>query len=141
MAKTKKPPLPLEKTIKDQILAYLIANQFLAWIQNQGMMITEHKGKERAVRFSTMPGISDLQAIRNGRIVFIEVKRSAKEELRSDQEVFLGAVNRYGGIGFAAWSIEMVYETLSRFFPMIPPELYYNLVAQKAIFASVAIES
>lgn len=124
-----KPKQRLEKNIQDDIKAYLIANQFLAWRNNQGAMIAEHKGRTRKIKFSTMPGISDLQAVREGRAVFIEVKRSSKEEPTEDQKIFLQAVRRYGGIAFVASSIEDVYGNLNEYFSMLLPIDYYNQLA------------
>ncbi len=134
-----KKKLPLEKTIKDDIIAYLVANQFLAWVNNQGAMFGEYKGKKRKVKFSSMPGISDVQAVREGRAVFIEVKRKSGDSGSDEQQVFLQSVKRYGGFAFIATSIEDVYGELCGYFKMITPDDYYNQTRlhQKAIETSI----
>lgn len=124
-----------EKSIQDQTIAYLVFNRFLVWRNNQGSMISEYKGKTRKVRFSTMDGISDLQAVKDGRAIFIEMKKNQKEidKAPMHQQVFIASVQRYGGVGFFACSLEQVYENLVKagFSGLQPPE-FYNQHASKS---------
>jgi len=112
----------LEKSIQNDIIAYLVRCGYLVWRNNQGAMFGEHKGKKWAVKFSTMEGISDLQGIipplkfysalhQHGVPLFIEVKRPGKKPSKK-QNIFLSAARKYGAIAFWADSVDMVRDEL-----------------------------
>lgn len=128
MPRQSKPPaadLPddadrLEKSIQNDIIAYLVRCGYLVWRNNQGAMFGEHKGKKRMVKFSTMEGISDLQGIIPPRPTgqcplgvpfFIEVKRPGKKPSKK-QNIFLNAARKYGAVAFWAISVQSVYDQL-----------------------------
>ncbi|OCC14769.1 hypothetical protein DBT_1829 [Dissulfuribacter thermophilus] len=90
-----------EKVITRQIMAWVSWNGFFVWKQWQGPM--------------SRPGVSDiLGVLPGGRFLAIEVK-TRRGRLTRRQEAFLSAVNRQGGLGFVARSLEDVVGTLESY--------------------------
>ena len=106
-----------EKQIQDSILGYLKLKGIFSWRNNTGSMMATYKGKVRRIRFG-FRGVSDILGIAPlshglapGRFFAIEVKRAGKTPT-ADQQAFLDAVKREGGIAIVARSLKDVQEIL-----------------------------
>lgn len=107
-----------EKHVQDAICEYLIYQGFLVLRINSGAAQGEYKGVKRLIRFvwwwalgiaKKSAGVSDVLALRDGRLFAIEVKRPGKANNTSEaQDEFLAAVNRHGGVGIVADSVDVV---------------------------------
>jgi Holliday junction resolvase len=60
------------------------------------------------------PGLADLTAVRDGRVVWIEVKRPGGR-LSKDQEKFAEEIRRHGGRYVVASSVEEALAAVERF--------------------------
>ena len=89
---------PSEKQITDNIRKYLSIKNIWHWKQWQGPM-------------SQPRGVSDIIGILHGRLLAIEVKKPGGK-LSLFQERFLENVNKRGGIGFVAYSVDDVIRAL-----------------------------
>lgn len=99
---------PLEKDIQKAILNYLEATHIFAWRNNTGAGFnTNPNGKKYFIRFSTKGAPDILGCLREGRLLAIEVKRPGGVASK-DQEEFLGAITKLGGLAFVATSIDDV---------------------------------
>ena len=100
------PKPPLESEIQKQCLNWLTLHGILAWRQNSGAMQGTYKGKARFVRFTSIQGVSDILACANdGTFIACEVKRPGGK-LRPEQELFLAAVRKRGGVAIVAHSLD-----------------------------------
>jgi hypothetical protein len=113
---------PLEKAIQRQMLDWLKIMGFRAWRQNSGSMPTEYKGKTRFIRFNTQDGLSDIGGWVPAKKMnstwsvplYIEVKRPGNKASPL-QQYFIDCVNKDGGIGLVATSLdEMISGLTSR---------------------------
>lgn len=102
-----------EKTIENHILIYLKSRGVFAW-KNQSVGVFDPSKK--IYRKSKNPfhinGTSDILGIYKGKLLAIEVK-SAKGVVSDEQEEFINNINKFGGIAFAARSLEDVVEKLN----------------------------
>jgi hypothetical protein len=89
---------PTEAEITSAIRALLKSLGVFAWKNWSGPM-------------SSPKGIADILGCWKGRFVAIEVKRPGGR-ISQEQERFLEAIRRHGGIGFVARSVEDVIESL-----------------------------
>lgn len=85
------------------------------WRQNTGMaQYEDSKGKQRRVRFGT-PGISDICGyMRDGRALFIEIKKEGLKKGTPHQEAFIANAKRMGCIAFIAQSNEDIERELKK---------------------------
>lgn len=89
---------PSEKQITDNIRKYLSIKNIWHWKQWQGPM-------------SQPRGVADIIGIYRGRMLAIEVKKPGG--ILSDfQQRFLENVNKRGGIGFVAFSVDDVIRVI-----------------------------
>lgn len=98
-----------EGEIKKGICDYLAARGVFFWIQPAGK-IPGRRNTSRHMR----NGIADILGIYRGRMLAVEVK-TKEGRLSPEQVEFLDLVNRRGGIGVVARSIEDVQAALKRF--------------------------
>lgn len=96
-----------EAEIKRQICEWLELKRCFFWVQrSSGMM----RGKAYSSRY-TKTGVPDILGVWNGQMIGIEVKRPGGR-VSDDQAEFLTALNKAGGIGLVAYSLEDVIKTL-----------------------------
>jgi hypothetical protein len=95
-----------EAQIKRQICDWLKAMNCFFWIQQAGK-IPGRMNKSVYLR----NGISDILGLWKSRMLAIEVKKP-KGVVSDEQQEFLEMVNRYGGIGFVAYSLSDVINHL-----------------------------
>lgn len=83
------------------------------WRQNTGMATYEDKnGKERKVRYGT-PGISDICGyMRDGRALFIEIKKEGVKKGTPHQEAFIANAKSMRCVAFIAQSNEDIENEL-----------------------------
>ncbi len=86
-----------EKEITQSIRAFLRLSGIFHWKAWQGL--------------GSQKGVSDIIGIHNGKLFALEIK-TKKGRLNEHQKSFLDLVNRNGGIGFVARSVEDVLEGL-----------------------------
>jgi hypothetical protein len=84
-------------------------------VNGGGMHAPGPGGRTRYVRFTSTPGCADILAVLPpaGRFAGIEVKRPGGR-LTADQESFLAAVRRAGGLGLVVHSVGELVEELER---------------------------
>lgn len=102
---------PKEKDIENSILAYLSMVNIFAWkVQSTGLFDPVSKRFRRSNNKYHIRGISDILGIlEGGKMLAIEVKTpKTKNRTTDDQKFFLNEINRNGGIGFVATSIDDV---------------------------------
>lgn len=101
MARTKKPPVPLEKEIQKNIMEVIRYLGMEPYRRNVAAMTAEYKGKRRFIKAGE-PGQSDLWCILpDGRHAEIEVKRPG-EKPNENQTAWLRKTNKLTGASF--WS-------------------------------------
>lgn len=101
-----------EHQIQNQILDYL-KYKGLFWRQNTGAVsFKSNTGRDRFIRFGKK-GISDILGCqkKNGQFTAIEIKRKGNS-LTQYQEEFLKDVNRNGGLGMVAFSLDDVMRVI-----------------------------
>lgn len=124
---------PKESEIQAAILEYLkLVPGVTAWRNNTGAFVGEYKGKRRFVRFG-FPGLADIigwigwcgaregasfncsgsKTYHTARFLAIEVKRPGAQLTRA-QAVFIGTVNRAGGLAIVATCVDDVVKSLGR---------------------------
>lgn len=116
-----KRPVLSEHQIRNAILDLLRYERYLCWTNNSGAitsLYTDKYGrtKSRFTRFGGIPGASDIFAIqpKTGKFIAIEVKKyQTRNQATQNQRTFIDEVNRTGGIGMIAWSVEMVAQKLN----------------------------
>jgi hypothetical protein len=94
---------PLEKEIQTSICQYPDVRRHFWWRNNSGAFETEHGG---FVRFGT-PGSPDIIVVKDGRAIFLEVKRSGSYQ-SPEQKEFQRKAERVGAVYAVARSIEDV---------------------------------
>jgi len=99
----------LESLIQKEIIEYLKANNWLVYKNvSQGQRIQGH-GRV----MSTCKGIPDLSIIKDGRLIYIEVK-TEKGKLSEHQEKWIANAEKYGVKTIVACSVEEVIKGLLR---------------------------
>lgn len=99
-----------ESQIQKQILDYLLYKKYLVWKNNNVGIFKKATGQYIP---SPSLGVSDIiGCTKEGKLLCIEVKRN-NGKLTENQKNFLEAVNKHGGIGFVARSVENVMEQLN----------------------------
>lgn len=117
-------PEPPEHAIQDAVLRYLAIDRRIAWCQRFNTGATRIEGRDakgkptrRFVRFA-FPGCSDiLGQLTSGHFLAVEVKRPSTKPT-PEQAAFLAQVNRAGGLGLIARSVDDVQAALNRFEPL-----------------------
>lgn len=93
----------------NEIRAYISAiGGFSVPVDTPGLLYT---CDGRPAKFGTK-GALDIAATIKGKAVWIDAK-TGKDRLKPDQVKFANAVNRAGGIAFAAWSVDDVRDRLA----------------------------
>lgn len=96
-----------EREIQKSILDYLSLRKINAWRTNSGISFSSYKEKQFITRLAPR-GTSDIIGFLNdGRFLGIEVKKPGGK-VSDDQDIFLNKINRAGGVGFVAYSIDDV---------------------------------
>lgn len=99
------PPAPLESDLLAGALRALALHPRVKWVcrMNSGAMrVKDSNGRQRFVRFHTMPGMSDIIGqMRDGRFIAIEMKRPG-EKPTDDQRAFLELVRAGNGVAGVA---------------------------------------
>lgn len=117
-------PPPSEHRIMNDIIDLLRYDNWFVERNNVGATKIPQVDKygnasSRFVRFNTV-GKADITALKNGVFVAIEVKTpKTYKNVTIYQSNYLEMVNSHGGIGFVAWSVEMVAKKLG--IPMLFP--------------------
>lgn len=96
-----------ESAIQRTVLAYLRHHPGVAWAvrMNTGAFVIPGEHKSRFFR-AAFKGCSDIIGqLKTGAFLAIECKRPGRK-LTDEQGAFLATVNRHGGLGFVATSIE-----------------------------------
>ncbi len=101
-----------EYAIKRQIITWLKYNGVFAWVQHNAAIYDPSRKAFRRQSFGQRRGVSDILGVWKGRLLAIEVKTKTGK-LSEHQEEFLKDVNRVGGIGFVARSIDDVVRELN----------------------------
>jgi hypothetical protein len=106
---------PTEKQIENSVLSYLkMRGIFVFKNQSVGVFDPVRKVFRKPQSKHQIKGASDiLGVLPGGRFLAIEVK-APKGRPTKEQMMFLDAVNRNGGLGFIARSIEDVEEVLAK---------------------------
>lgn len=107
--------MALEKQLEKSILQYLTYNRIFAFkVNNTGIYDPIKKIWRKPNSPYILKGVSDiLGVLPSGKFLAIEVKAPKRlNTLTEHQKLFLRNVNKNGGIGFAADSIELVQEKL-----------------------------
>lgn len=114
MASVKQPVIP-ESLIKRQIVEYLRLQGIFCWVNISGGIYDPTIGKFRKLNgYGMMKGAPDIIGIyKGGKFLGIEVKNK-KGIVSPEQKYFLDEINRNGGIGFVARSIDDVIENLKQ---------------------------
>ena len=109
-----KPPHESETAIKRHIMQYLRLQGFFCWVNVSTGIYDPTIGKFRKLTgYGMMRGTSDILGVfkKTGKLLAIEIKTKSGK-VSPEQEFFLSEVNRNGGIGFVARSVEEVIEKL-----------------------------
>lgn len=109
----------LEATVKRNILEYLHRRGVFAWNNPRGGGWVKSGGKSNFdakgyfLRYGGPKGCADiLGVLPGGRFLAIETKRTHGGTRSAEQVEFLEAVNRMGGLGFFAKSLDEAVEAL-----------------------------
>jgi hypothetical protein len=105
-----------EADILKSCFAYLRLRDIPCFRVNGGALtVSGPEGRRRFVRFTSARGCSDLVAVLppSGRFAGIEVKRPGGR-LTADQESFLAAVRKAGGVSLVVHSVGELVEELER---------------------------
>ena len=101
-------PKILEKDLQKQILDYLRLRGVFCWKNHSTGIYKQSTGSYIPVG---MKGVSDILAIRNGKLIAIEVK-VGKNKPSNVQLEFIEKINENGGIAFLAYSLNDVIKAL-----------------------------
>ncbi len=100
-----------ENDVLKGCLQYLtMVRRWLAWRQNNGGMYDKARGCYRS--FAGMKGVSDLIAVHDGTVYFIECKKQGGK-LRPEQIAFGDAVRAAGGVYIVARSVSELIAALA----------------------------
>jgi len=100
-----------EADIQKDILNYLRLNGFMAWRNNTTGVYSAKLGHYIKSGSGTLKGVSDIIALKNGAILFLEIKTKTGK-LSDNQKQFLKDVKKHGAIGLVARSISDVEKVL-----------------------------
>ena len=94
-------------------LDYLRLVGVAAWRNQSGMVFAEHQGKRRAIRMGAKGGADIIGCLPpNGRTLAVECK-VPPNKLTPEQDAFLAAIRRAGGLAIVAESIDDVMEAIN----------------------------
>lgn len=103
-----------EQDIVNGCLDLLRLHGVFAWRQNVGRLPVKDRSGERLVRFASVNGISDIIGVLpGGRFLAIECKRPGNRPTE-DQQAFLDAVNRRGGLTVVIYDADDLEEIIAR---------------------------
>lgn len=105
---------PTEAQIQKAILDYLkLAGHFAVRINTQGVPMWNEGGRLKGFRKSPMVGVSDILGVQKntGRFFAIEVKKKGGV-VSPEQTTFIQEVQKRGGIGMVAYSLDDVTNIL-----------------------------
>src|SRR4051812_18906242 len=95
-------------------LALLKHRGVFAWRQNQGAMKKRDDHGVRTIRFTSINGVSDIIGVLpDGRFLAVECKRPGNVP-SEDQQDFLDAVRRRGGIALVIYDVEDLANIVDR---------------------------
>lgn len=105
-----KHPEPTEAQVQASVLALLNAHPLVdtAYRMNSGATkFKDDKGRERYVKFHTLPGAPDIMGwLRDGRVLGVECKRPSwrgpSDEREREQERTIEKIRSAGGVAFFA---------------------------------------
>ena len=100
-----------ENLVKNSILEYLRIKSIYAWSNNSGAVKVGVGPASRYVRYGKKGSSDILGILDDGRFLAIEVK-TAKGRATPDQVEFLADINKRGGLGFIARSVDDVRANL-----------------------------
>jgi hypothetical protein len=104
----------LESHIEETILQYLNYSGWLAWKNiSSGNWDAKRKCYRKHKSKFAIPGVSDIIAIKNGRVLFLEVKTKAGRLLDS-QIIFKRILQEKGGEYFIVRSVEDTMEIIGK---------------------------
>ncbi len=105
---------PREADVLRDCLLWLKWHGVYCWRQNQGAISGEHNGKRRFLRFTSLPGISDILGILppSGRLLAVECKRPGNKPT-PEQAAFLDIVRQSGGVAICVHSVEELEQALA----------------------------
>ena len=96
-----------ERDIQRAILDYLSLKRIVAFRINSGAMKVGSAGNERYMRLAPRGTPDILGYTKDGHFLAIEVKRKGGT-VSTEQQEFIDGVNRAGGIGLVAYSLDDV---------------------------------
>lgn len=102
-----------EKDIENEILTYLayVGRGFFWKCNNVGVYDPRIGAYRKAKSKHIIRGVSDILGVLDGRFVAIEVKKPGGK-VSEHQQNYLDRINKEGGIGFVAYSVEDVTKEL-----------------------------
>lgn len=108
---------PLERDVSPDIYKAIRKHPKVAWLGrfNRGKATYqgEYGQKDRHVWFNTVRGLSDSGGmLKDGRALWIEVKRDGKGNITPDQQAFVDMVNANNGVAGIVWTMEMALQIL-----------------------------
>lgn len=107
----------LEKDIENLVLEWLSWKGIFAW-KNQSVGVYDSRKKvyRKSKNKYHINGVSDILGILpDGKHLAIEIKTPQRKNTTSDdQQLFIDSINAFNGIGFVAWTLDMVIERLEK---------------------------
>jgi hypothetical protein len=112
MKRRRKPPLPLEKVVQSQIIAYLELWEPLYLIVERSNAGQSFDAAGRRITLGKA-GTSDLKVyLRDGRTIHMEVKRSKAGKLNDNQIAMRETLTGLGHTYVVVWSVECIQTLL-----------------------------
>ena len=112
---------PLEKFVRQHIIAFLRGHKIYAYVQrNTGLKVRNKCGREKWIKANKL-GIPDIVGFfgaswgnHAGKAVYIEVKREKNYKVSPAQELFINTAKEAGCFAMIAHSMEDVQEELKK---------------------------
>lgn len=103
-----------EQNIVDRCIDVLRQRGCYVWRQNSAALPVKDSYGERTIRCTSVNGVSDVIGLTpDGRFVAVECKRGGNGP-SGDQQEFLNAVNRRGGLGLIVYDVVDLEQILDR---------------------------
>ena len=102
-----------EREIQKSIFDYLSLVGINAWRTNSGINFSSYKEKQYIVRLAPRGTPDIIGFLNDGKFLGIEVKKPGGI-VSDDQTIFLDKINKAGGVGFVAYSVDDVIKTFKK---------------------------
>ncbi len=107
---------PMERDVQSDIIQAVKKHPNVAWAGrfNRGQAVFHTAdGKQRRVWFNTVPGLSDIGGqLKDGRTLWLEVKRDKYEKPTPDQAEFILKVQQNNGVAGCVHTVKQAMEIL-----------------------------